>query len=269
MKQIQRSLVKRNASTKINNINTKLIGVDKQSDKFPIGGKTITQVWADELLNYWNEQGLQQHRKPNTAIYKKSLKSLQQLLEGSHPQFNKKFKKHEIQESIDNFVRVVIDPNLKPINKAPLRKKSLDSFIYNSFGNTKSLLTHFLTYEPEPVLSYKERHPGLTRALMIVWNREMKHGIKEPYTPDEKNLFRKAANRIMKIIEGNKEKLQWLMLSGGPIDIAEAMWRCIEETTNYNLSRVNIHWLSSDITISRFTTYLAQKGYVKPQNEWS
>jgi hypothetical protein len=247
----------------------------KRKKKSPVqqGGvrnisKPKTLVQAEDLLDYWNKQGLREHTVKTSAIYKNILKALTQLLIGNHPHFDRKFKVHEIRESIDSFVQAAIDPMVKPHNKTKLRRMSFLDFIYCPYHTkVKSKMSHYMIHEPEPINSCEDRYPEMTKALMVIWNREMRHGLKNGFSPTEKNLFRKASNRVMDMIDENKDKIQWLLFSAGAKDIAEALWRSIEETTNYNLSRVNIHWLSSDLTIAKFCDYLGQKGYVKAKNE--
>lgn len=130
-----------------------------------------------EILNYWNTLGLRKHSKPNTKVYKQSLKNINSLLKGKFvpPEGfdskyrNRKFTVAEIQIAIQRFAVATLNPNYVPANKEFLRKVSLCDFIFAPYaeGEWKSKFLMYLETKPEklrPAIK-KDKYPKTTERL--------------------------------------------------------------------------------------------------------
>lgn len=224
------------------------------------------------LLDYWgNTLQLSQNMDPDTRAYKQAQVDLENLLDGFHPNFrDRKFQPNEITWAMDQFATMVHDKTVAPANKSNVKKINVSRFIYNHFAKrVKSYLAILIDGSPQPLPKVKKDiNPDLTDALIRIWRREMLHGLTYNMGKKEKQDFIDASHKITKFLEENNGKIQWLMLRRGASDIAEVLWKSIEHSTNYNLGKVTTYWLSSDLTLRKFFEYMAQKGYVKPTNEW-
>jgi len=135
---------------------------------------------VQECIDYWNSSGLRKHKinfDNPTKTLQQSIKSLKQLLSGRafgnghevpDPQYKTKvFTVDEWKQSVDNFVKVVLDPTYQNTCQHYGDKVSIPEFIYKqdwpSVSRPKSHFCYNLKYEPK-VVKPKYRMPHLTQA---------------------------------------------------------------------------------------------------------
>ena len=163
--------------------------------------KPIKQIprKVQECIDYWNSSGLREHRinfDNPTKTLQQSIKSLKQLLSGRafgnghevpDPQYKTKvFSVDEWKQSVDNFVKVVLDPTYQNTCKHYGDKVSIPEFIYKqdwpSVSRPKSHFCYNLKYEPKPVQP-KYRMPHLTQAPQQLYDAFLKLLADEYQTP--------------------------------------------------------------------------------------
>jgi hypothetical protein len=209
---------------------------------------------------------------PASKAYMKAECDLENLLNGHHQRFrDTKFTVNDITWAMDQFASMVHNKLVAPANKGTIKRINVSSFIYNHYAkHLKSYFAHLIDNDTVLLPKVKEDiNPKLTQALIAKWRKEMLHGLTYDMGGKEKQSFIDASHRISTFLDKNKNKIQWLMLNRGPKDIANLLWKSIENTTQHNLTKVTPYWLGSDLTLELMMRYMAQKGYVKPTNEWN
>lgn len=176
-----------------------------------------------EIVSYWNSYGLQNHKDPNTKLYRKVIISISRLnkgtffkslsINGNYSQYKtKKWTNQEILQAISNFSLAATNSDYLPKSEKSkdwLRRQSLPNFLWNEYGSDESEKSLLLKYfEDKPELSkqsmrpLKDNHPKMTKAIQRVYNEMTSNNLAPKNIPvNINNCFIKAARREAEFIK--------------------------------------------------------------------
>lgn len=235
-----------------------------------------------QIINFWNNSGLRQHKTPDTNIYRNIVKRLKKVkagtvfnrVKGYDKYKNKKFENKEIIDTIQNFALMATNLDYLPSGnyKEYLAKISLLDFLYNPKSHkNKSMFVYCI--ENMAQLSsessktrIEDKKPRLTKAIQRIYTDKKLGGIIPNFTKKEMNNFRLASNKLAEFYKINRKKLNSLVFNTGnqEIELASLLYNSIIADIGVGQTKnITTGWLSSDLTFSqRLPGYLQQQGLI-------
>lgn len=237
--------------------------ISRESDIIPDDPKTLPQLYARRVIDFWYELGL-------PRPYKKTLKKIEDdatsgivaALKGEHPYIvplGRKFTLEEIYQSIKNYKIARTDPHYEPISKEKITKKNVASFIYDKWTG-KSLLVKYLT-PPKPII--REKNPQLTHLLMHHFANAKWGTTAKDIEHEHRFSFLQVSNRIAMYLEQHQHEFQPTMKIGpkNPEAAARGLIACAQQSSNWD--NFDPKWLSNDISIRKLDIWLRNQGFFK------
>jgi len=246
--------------------------IPKKKETKPI---TVPATIQD-IIDYWNNSGLRQHKNPSTNVYKDIVKRAKQLIRGRfevNEYKDKKITSEQIKLAIGHFKIATTNPSYEPQNKTYLKGLSLVDFIYNprSIGN-KALLLFYLN----PPLPLKDPpvtdiHPELTKEFKAQYvQKVLGNSHSNGFTSREENCFRKAGKMLTDFFKKNGDKILLEPLERQyPVHLVRYVFAALDKQLNEDLSRVTPGWFSQEsLYWKTLPAYLYQQAMIEePLND--
>lgn len=195
----------------------------KRKKSYPISLNPFIPKAVKEITSYWNTSGLQNHKDPNTKLYRKIIISITRLtkgtffkslpINGDYSEYKtKKWTQEEILQAISNYTLAATNCDYLPKSeksKEWMRKQSLPNFLWNEYAADKDERSLLLKYfETKPELSkqgmrpLKDEHPKMTKILQQIYNEKTSNNLAPRNIPvNINNCFIKTAKRENEFIK--------------------------------------------------------------------
>jgi hypothetical protein len=223
-----------------------------------------------EMIEFWNTLGAVpfEMNKNGTKVFWNTIESLRKLVAGSlydskpglTPWSGHKFSVDDFKLSVKRFHRAMALTDYKPPLKEPLRKRTLQAFLYTP-GGTVNSRSYFLTYyenPPEPRVPLpEEKEPLITNRLIHHYKTNVLGDTDCEILPHEMKLFIQSANRLHEFFHSNKSKIMGGFKMPHSLKMADYLWESMQMQYKEILHKITPGWFVSEkVFTGPFRRYL-------------